>query len=121
MSSVDDSVLPENIRDIFENKRVLVMGDSIMRGIYRDICCLLTDNARLLNEEELIYNRHHARNNNLFGDQVHQLHIDRTNSTSNIEKRTLKSEVLKCDVSYTFCSRIWNNQVKNYLFHDEQL
>ena len=113
MSETDDRVLPETIRGIFKNKRVLIMGDSIMRGIYRDICCLLTNNSRLLNENELIYNRHQSRNNGLFGDQIDQLHIDRTNSTCNIEKRSLTSELFKFYVSYQFCSRIWNTQIKN--------
>ena len=50
----------------------------------------LTDNNRLLNEDELIYRRLNNENNNLFGDKIVSLHINRPNTTLNIEKRLLE-------------------------------
>ncbi|CAF4220422.1 unnamed protein product, partial [Adineta steineri] len=71
-----DTISVQKLLDIFQNKRVLIVGDSIMRDVYRDLCCLLTNNSRLLQETELMYNRHNLRNNSLFGDQVHSFHIN---------------------------------------------
>ncbi|CAF1527876.1 unnamed protein product [Adineta steineri] len=110
-----DTISVQKLLDIFQNKRVLIVGDSIMRDVYRDLCCLLTNNSRLLQETELMYNRHNLRNNSLFGDQVHSFHINRMNSTFNIEKRVLQSDAFKYYVCYNFSSRIWNNQMNNLL------
>ncbi|CAF4157530.1 unnamed protein product, partial [Rotaria sp. Silwood1] len=67
---MSDTISVQQLRNTFEGLRVLILGDSIMRGLYKDICCLLTDNNRLLNEDELIYRRLNNENNNLFGDKI---------------------------------------------------
>ena len=69
------------------NVYLLIIGDSIMRGIYRDVCCLLSNNSRLLKNEELVFNRHQIRQYNPFVDTIAVLHVDRTNSTLNREQR----------------------------------
>ena len=53
----------QKLCDLFKDKRVLIIGDSIMRGIYSDICCVLNNNSPLLYDYELKFNRHnvHAR------------------------------------------------------------
>jgi hypothetical protein len=83
----DDSFL-QQIRDTFKNKRVLIMGDSIMRGLYKDICCVLNNNSRLLYDNELTHNRHNIHANVLFGAKIDLFHFNRTDSTFNKEKRT---------------------------------
>ncbi len=82
----DDTFL-QQIRDTFKNKRVLIMGDSIMRGLYKDICCVLNNNSRLLYANELTHNRHNIRANVLFGEKIDLFHFNRTDSTFNKEKR----------------------------------
>ena len=78
----------QKLCDLFEDKRVLIIGDSILRGIYRDICCVLNNNSRLLYDYELKFNRHNVHANVLFGEQIELFHINRYNSTLNKEKRT---------------------------------
>ncbi|CAF3933215.1 unnamed protein product [Rotaria sp. Silwood1] len=112
---MSDTISVQQLRNTFEGLRVLILGDSIMRGLYKDICCLLTDNNRLLNEDELIYRRLNNENNNLFGDKIVSLHINRPNTTLNIEKRLLENEEFEYHVSYIFSSRVWNNQINNIL------
>ena len=66
---MSDKISVQQLQNTFENQRVLILGDSILRGLYKDICCLLTNNDRLLKEDELIYHRLNNGNNNLFGDK----------------------------------------------------
>ena len=80
----------QKLCDLFKDKRVLIIDDSIMRGIYRDICCVLNNNSRLLYDYELKFNRHNVHANTLFGEQIELFHINRNNSTLNKEKRTFK-------------------------------
>ncbi|CAF1349352.1 unnamed protein product [Rotaria magnacalcarata] len=54
-----------------------------------------------------------ARHAAIFGDTIHWLHIDRNNSTLNIERRYLECSQYKYYVSYIFTSRVWNPQVNN--------
>lgn len=112
---MSEDISLQKVQDIFRNKHVLILGDSIMRGIYRDICCLLSNNSRLLQNEELIFNRHKIRQYNSFGDEITLLHVDRTNSTLNREQRVLQSDQYHFNVCYTFNSRVWNTQIENLL------
>ena len=110
---MSEEILLQMVQDVFRNKRVLIVGDSIMRGIYRDICCVLSNNSRLLQNEELVFNRHKTRRCDSFGDQITSLHVNRTNSTLNREQRVLRSDQYHFDVCYTFSSRVWNTQIEN--------
>jgi len=82
----DDTFL-QQLRDIFKGKRVLIMGDSISRGLYKDICFVLNNNSRLLHPNELTFNRHNIHSNTLFGEKIDLFNINRTNSTLNKERR----------------------------------
>jgi hypothetical protein len=88
--NMTDDTFVQNLRDLFKDKRILIIGDSIMRGIYKDICCVLSNNSRLLYDYELKFNRHNVHANILFGEQIESFHFNRNNSTFNKEKRIFK-------------------------------
>ena len=83
-----DNITVKKLRAIFQNKRVLFVGDSIMKGIYEDICCSLINNSRSLEDsKELVCNQHHLQKDTIFGDA---LHVNYTNDIFNIENRILQ-------------------------------
>ena len=112
---MSDDISLHKVQHVFRNKRVLIVGDSIMRGVYHDICCLLSNNSRLLKNEELIFNRHKIRQYNTFGDKISLLNVNRTNSTLNREQRVLQSDQYHFNICYIFSSRVWNTQIENLL------
>ncbi|CAF3267230.1 unnamed protein product [Rotaria sp. Silwood2] len=57
------------------------------------------------------FNRHQLKQETLFGETIEKFQINRTNSTFNIEQRSLKSENFGFDITYVFTSRIWNQQM----------
>ena len=57
------------------------------------------------------FNRHQLKPETLFGETIEKFQINRTNSTVNIEQRSLKSENFGYDITYVFTSRIWNQQI----------
>ncbi len=76
----------EEVRELFKTQHVLLIGDSIMRGLFMDLACVLSGNARLLYSNELTFNRH-QKHKGIFGERIATLSTNRTNSTFNIEKR----------------------------------
>ncbi|CAF3079290.1 unnamed protein product, partial [Rotaria sp. Silwood2] len=114
-----DDAFGQKLCDLFKDKRVLIIGDSIMRGVYRDICCVLNNNSRLLYDYELKFNRHNVHANALFGEQIELFHINRNNSTLNKEKRIFKCKQFNYYVSYVFNSRVWNTYMNTLLSSKE--
>jgi hypothetical protein len=55
------SLTTEEVRNLFKDQHVILIGDSIVRGIYKDLCCVLTGNNRLLSSDELKFNRHQIK------------------------------------------------------------
>ena len=91
------------------------MGDLIVRGLYKDLACGLSGHDSLLYPVELKFNRHLNRTQEIFGERVDMFFVDYSNSTNNIEERTLQSTALNYYVKYIFASRIWNNQMEKVM------
>ncbi|CAF1489144.1 unnamed protein product [Rotaria sordida] len=109
------NITSKEVREKLKGKHVLLIGDSISRGIYKDFACLLSGNDRLLTMDELRYNRHKSYINKLFGETIDCFKTDRANSTKNIEKRKLISNEHDHHLFYSFSSRIWNKEMKKLL------
>ncbi|CAF1610216.1 unnamed protein product, partial [Didymodactylos carnosus] len=80
----------EGTRQSLKKKRILFCGDSIARGMYKDLCLLSevdNDNNRLLTHSELKYDG----DVKIFNDIVHLFKKDRRNSYDNIERREYKN------------------------------
>jgi hypothetical protein len=118
MTTID--VTSAEVRTIFKGKKVLIIGDSISRGFYKDLACLLNGNNRLLFNDELRFNRHNNDKNALSGEVIDSFKIDRSNSTNNIEKRKLISIEHDYYLYYWFCSRVWNSSMHELLSSIEQ-
>ena len=101
-----NSLTSDDARKIFKGKKVLIIGDSISRGIYKDISCLLFGHNRLLSCDELRFNRHKNEKQLLFGESIDLLQIDRSNSTRNLENRKVISTDHDYQLYYSFTSRI---------------
>lgn len=108
------SLTVADLRALFKDRVVLLIGDSIVRGMFKDLACLLTGNDRLLQLEELNFNRHEKKQGT-FNEIIDTCTVDRTNSTFNQEKRILRSCEYGYDLTYVFCSRIWNNHVSQII------
>lgn len=115
-----NSVTPDDARKIFKGKQVLIIGDSISRGIYKDISCLLFGHNRLLSYDELRFNRHKNEKHSLFGESIDLLQTDRSNSTRNLENRKVISTDHDYYLYYSFISRIWNRPMHDLLPKLEQ-
>ena len=89
MISLD--ITPEKVRIVFKGKKVIIIGNSICRSIYKDFACLLNGHDRLLKYDELRFNRRYCDNEILHGGIIIILKTDRSNSINNIEKRSLVS------------------------------
>ncbi|CAF3053101.1 unnamed protein product [Rotaria sp. Silwood2] len=109
------SLSTEEVRNLFKHQRVILIGDSIVRGIYKDLCCVLTGNNRLLYSNELQFNRHQIKKETLFGEAIEKFYANRRNSAFNVEQRSLKSKSFGYDVTYIFTSRIWNQKMVQLL------
>lgn len=114
MTTID--LTSDRTRKILQGKKILIIGDSICRGIYKDIACLLFGNDRLLTRDELCFNRHMNEKHVLFGENIDLLKTDRSNSTNNLENRKIISTDHDYCLYYSFASRIWNRSMKDLLF-----
>ena len=115
MISINSDKLLNDVRQACQGRKFLLIGDSIMRGMYKDLCCLLHGNSRLLQEKELLFNRHHVLANMLFGEKIEVFNINRTDSTLNQEKRACFNEDLHCHLHFNFTSRVWNSQIEKLI------
>ena len=111
---VDADIL-EEIDQILKGKNIIMLGDSLMRGMYKDLACILTGQKRLLYVNELKFNRHRIYNQQLFGENIEELRVDGANSVNNVEKRVLKLKESNISLCYIFCSRIWNKRMQKLL------
>ncbi|CAF3082591.1 unnamed protein product, partial [Rotaria sp. Silwood2] len=117
---ITSDVTSEEVRKIFKGKKVLIIGDSICRGIYKDLCCLLSGKDGLLSIDELRFNRR-INNKTLFDHEIIDFcTIDRTNNINNVEKRRFSSAEYDYHLDYWFCSRVWNRSISNSLSYIEQ-
>lgn len=113
MTTID--LTPDRTRKVVQGKKIFIIGDSICRGIYKDIACLLFGNDRLLTCDELRFNRHLNNKHLLFGENIDLLETDRSNSTNNLETRKIISTDHDYCLYYSFTSRIWNKSMKDLL------
>lgn len=109
------STSSKDIQDLLREKNVVLIGDSMLRGLYKDLACILYENDRLLYPNELKFNRHQEKKQPLFGEIIETFFIDRQDSTKNVEKRIVRSTEFKYCIKYIFTSRIWNNQMEENL------
>ena len=93
----------EQVCELFIGRAILFIGDSITRGMYKDVAYLLSGYDCLLSQNELKHNRH-KKEIALFGDTTDKFFINRTN-------RTLKSTQFGHHLSYIFTSRIFNREM----------
>ncbi|CAF2121786.1 unnamed protein product [Rotaria magnacalcarata] len=118
---VATDVTSEEVQTVLKGKKVLIIGDSICRGMYKDLACLLHGNDRLLKPDELIFNRHNKNNKYaLFDEIIDHFKVDRSNSINNIERRKLVSTEHDYHIQYWFCSRIWNKSMEELSLSIEQ-
>ena len=103
-----------DVREILKDRVVLFVGDSIVRGIFKDLACLLTGNDRLLYDQELKFNRHENKQG-LFGEVIDLFTVDRKNSIFNQEKRVLRSTEDHYSITFVFCSRVWNKTMSQLI------
>jgi hypothetical protein len=89
-----------------------LIGDSSVRGLYKDLACILSGHDRLLNLNELKFNRHQEKKKEIFGEQIYEFYVNRTNSIYNLERRTLYCGQLNSNLTYVFSSRIWNETIE---------
>ena len=54
----------ESVRDSFKDRSVLFIDDSLVRGLYKDLACILSGYDRTLNLNELKFNRHQQKKMN---------------------------------------------------------
>ena len=40
--------ITERVREVFKNQSIVLIGDSIIRGVYKDLACILSGEDRLL-------------------------------------------------------------------------
>lgn len=109
------SVTISRAREVFSGKKVLIVGDSISRSIYKDLACLLWGFDRLLTVDELRFNRCNNGKHALFGEVIELFQVDRSNSRNNLERRKIISDEHNYRIYYSFCSRIWNKSIEQLL------
>jgi hypothetical protein len=114
------SITSEEARAKFKGKKILVVGDAISRGIYKDLACLLSGQNRLLTINELRFNRHKKHLNVMFNETIDLFNIDRSNGVNNLEQRTLTSVEDDYYVRYYFSSCVWNTRMEHLLSSIDQ-
>jgi len=109
-------IMPERDRTLLRGKYILMIGDSVQRGAYKDLVALLEDGTLMTDSEKIAKCERTFRNDNLIGK------TEATNGTNFSEVR----EYLGCSstatsgdwsnsilIRFVFATRVYNDYIKD--------